>query len=240
MGILVYRQIIFERGAVILDIFHRSNGIPVLIYHSIGQEENNELSMPPNQFKEQMDYLKKAHFTILTLDQVLEFLINDHPIPRKSVLLTFDDGYLDNYTNAFPILKQYDFKATIFIVTGTINQKDKLSSRQMIEMQSDGISFGSHTVNHDDLGTLSYKQQLSTLVDSRMTLEKILGKKIESVAYPFGKYNKTTLTAAQNAGYKIGFTANKGLTSAENGLFTLCRILVSSLDTLTDFKHKLK
>ena len=196
--------------------------------------------MPVAKFRQQMDYLKNSGYITLTIDQVLSFLNNDIPIPKKSVLITLDDGYEDNYTNAFPILKELGLKATIFVITGNLNKdKEKLTIAQIKYMNKNGIDIESHTVNHDDLSMLPYKDQLNTLKASKDELENILGRKVNCLAYPYGKYNNVTAKAAQEAGYQMAFTVHQGYLSKTDDLFTLKRIRMFGTDTLADFIGKL-
>ena len=111
-----------------------------------------------------MQYLKTNGFTTLITDELYNFMIKNKPIPKKSVLITFNDCYEYNYTNAFPIFKKYIFIATIFVITGFVDKsKQFLSSAQLKEMQRNGIYIESHTNSHDKLGTSTYANQLRTL-----------------------------------------------------------------------------
>lgn len=143
------------------------------MYHSIDYEKGNELRVPKEQFKEQMKYLKDNGYTTLTLNELYNFLEKNKPIPEKSIVITLDDGYVDNYTNAYPILKELGFNATVFVITSNID-KDKrtLTSKQIKEMDEAGIQIASHTYNHDKLDDLSYEKQLQTMKKSKDDLEK--------------------------------------------------------------------
>ncbi len=94
--------------------------IPVLMYHSIDYEKNNELRIPKDKFREQMQYLKDNGFHPITLDELYSNIVFNTTLQDKPIVLTFDDGYSDNYTNAYPVLKEFGFKATVFVITGCI------------------------------------------------------------------------------------------------------------------------
>jgi len=187
-----------------------------------------------------MKYIKDNGYTTLTLKELYDYFENKTPVPDKSVVITLDDGYEDNYTAAFPILKKYDLKATVFVIT---SQTDKnaayLTSAQIKEMDAAGVQIESHTVTHRDLDTLSYNDQYKELKDSKSFLENLLGRSIDYIAYPSGKYNNNTLKAAEAAGYKMGLTTNGRWSDKSDGILTLDRVYISTFFSMTVFKDRL-
>ena len=152
--------------ATILDPYGKS--IPILAYHSIAYVKGNSIHLPVDKFNEQMKYLKDNGYHTITLADLYKYRMRQVIIPEKSVILTFDDGYKNNYTAMFPVLKKYNFKATIFVITSHIDKYDHfLSSNQILEMDKYGIDIESHTVNHDNLKSLSKDKQLKTLKQSK-------------------------------------------------------------------------
>lgn len=216
------------------------NKIPVLMYHSIATEKGNGLRVPTDMFKQQMQYLKDNNYEPITLDELYNDMENGKKIKNGAVVITFDDGYEDNYKNAYPILKEYGFKATIFVITSFTDKGDIfLKSDELKEMEANGIDIESHTVNHDKLPLLSYKSQLKTFTDSKKYLEKVLSKKVDYIAYPFGQYNSNTLKAAKTAGYKMAFTTSGRWAGKSNGIYKLNRVYVDSLFSMETFKERL-
>ncbi|NLK94567.1 MAG: polysaccharide deacetylase family protein [Clostridiales bacterium] len=215
------------------------SGVPILYYHSVDPSEKNEVIISPVKLKEQLTLIKDLGYTTLTISDFANYILKGEEIPKKSILITFDDGYMDNYTNAFPILKELNMKATIFLITSGIDDGYYLSTDQIKEMQDYGIDFESHTVNHKHLNTLTYNEQLNELKNSKEKLEKLLNKKIYSVAYPFGDYNNDTIKAAKEAGYSFAFTTNLGYAHKNDDLFKLNRIYVSSTYSIDTFKDRL-
>lgn len=219
---------------------NKEKGIPVLMYHSVDYEKGNELRIPKEKLREQMQYLKDNGYTTLTLEQLYNHFVNNAPIPEKSVVLTFDDGYADNYTNAFPVLKEFGFKAAIFVITKTVDTDSSYLTSNMIKEMSDyGIDIESHTVNHDELNKLSYEEQCKTLKDSKGFLEKITDKEVKYIAYPFGKYNGDTLKAAKECGYTMAVTTRGAWSNKSDGLLTLNRVYISSIAGMEDFKIRI-
>ena len=214
--------------------------IPVLMYHSITSGKGNANSLPIEAFKEQMKYLKDNDYHTITLTDLYKYFMNQNPIPEKSVVLTFDDGYENNYTAMFPVLKEYDFKATIFVITSHIDKDPKfMTSKQLLEMDKYGIDIESHTVNHDNLKLLSRDKQLKTLIQSKKDLEKTLNKKIYFFAYPGGAYNKSAIAAVKEAGYTMAFTIDgrwSSWSSKNDGLLSLHRVNISFFRDMNAFK----
>lgn len=218
-------------------LINNDKSVPVLMYHSIGFEKGNELRVPVEKFSEQMKFLKDNGYTTLSLDELYDFFNNNKHIPSKSIVITFDDGYADNYSNAYPVLKECGFKATMFVITSTIDKNNScLNSSQLKEMQNNGISIESHTVNHVELDKISYAKQLYTLKKSKDMIENILDNKVYYICYPVGKWNNDTLKAAKQAGYKMGFTTKNSLSNKANGLYTLNRVRINASYGITTFK----
>ncbi|WP_259473380.1 polysaccharide deacetylase family protein [Clostridium estertheticum] len=186
-----------------------------------------------------MKYLKDNNYYTITLTNLYGYLMNNTPIPRKSVVITFDDGYDNNYTAMFPVLKKYKFKATIFVISSLIDvHSNMLTSKQLIEMDKYGIDIESHTAHHDNLKLISKDNQLKTLIQSKKHLEKILNKKINFFAYPYGGLNKNAIESLKEGGYKMAFTTKKGWSAKNNGIFSLHRVWISASDSTKVFESK--
>jgi peptidoglycan/xylan/chitin deacetylase (PgdA/CDA1 family) len=222
-----------------LALTNNNIGVPVLYYHSVDPSEANEVTISPSKLKEQLKFIKDSGYTTLTMAQLNDYLINNKPIPEKSIMITFDDGYMDNYNNAFPILKELQMNATIFVITSGIDDGYYMSSKQLKEMSDYGIDIESHTVNHLHLNQLSYEKQLEELKNSRDKLKILLNKDVTAVAYPFGDLNDNTKKAVKNAGYTLAFTTNRGYSDRDDSAILLDRIYVSSKYTMDEFKDRL-
>jgi peptidoglycan/xylan/chitin deacetylase (PgdA/CDA1 family) len=160
------------------------------------------------------------------------------PLPEKPIVLTLDDGYVDNYINALPVLKEFNFKATVFMITSCIDRDNRyLTSAQLKEMDNAGMDIESHSVSHPELNTLSFDKQLAELKDSKVALEKLLGREVPYLAYPYGKFNDNTLKIAESLGYKMAFSTITGYSSKLNGLYKLHRLYVSNSYSMDHFKN---
>lgn len=218
-------------------------GVPILYYHSVLPDAevttHNEVTISPEKLNEELMIVKELGYTTITISELTDYLNNNNPIPEKSIVITFDDGYTDNYVHAFPILKELNMKATIFMIASQVDSGYYMSASQLKEMSDYGIDIESHTDNHVYLDKLSYEKQLKELKDSKEKLEKILGKNVTSIAYPYGNYNEDTKRAVIDAGYTLAFTTNKGLAKRTNNKIELNRIYVSSDYSLELFKERL-
>ncbi len=206
--------------------------IPILMYHAVhvmdpSEASNANLIVDPDLFEAQIKALSKAGYYFLTPEEAYKAFTENALPAKKVVWLTFDDGNEDFYTIAYPILKKYKAKATNNIITGFVKKGNagNLTVKQMKEMMAHGMSFQSHTVNHPDLSTTDKATQKVELTDSIDFLENKLNTKVNTIAYPSGRYNQTTLDLAKKT-YKLGLTTNEGLASAKDGLLLLNRVRI--------------
>lgn len=206
--------------------------IPILMYHAVhvmdpSEASNANLIVDPDLFEAQIKALSKAGYYFLTPEEAYKAFTENALPAKKVVWLTFDDGNEDFYTIAYPILKKYKAKATNNIITGFVKKGNagNLTVKQMKEMMAHGMSFQSHTVNHPDLSTTDKATQKVELTNSIDFLENKLNTKVNTIAYPSGRYNQTTLDLAKKT-YKLGLTTNEGLASAKDGLLSLNRVRI--------------
>jgi len=176
--------------------------VPVLYYHLV--DDNlwspfHSMFMSPSDFANQMKYLKTAGYTVIPLAQ-----IENAGQYTKPVIITFDDGYEDNYTNAYPVLKEYNFPATVFLISSFIGRTHYLTGQEILQMR-DLVSFQDHTVTHRSLATLSPAVQENELSASKQVIEALTGQKVFAAAYPDGSYDQTTIEIAKQLGYKYAF-----------------------------------
>ena len=218
------------------------NDVKVLVlnYHMVNSMFIS-LAVEPSDFDWQMKYLVDHGYHSITPDELYDFLAGRGTLPDRPVLITFDDGYEDNYTNAYPILKKYNLKATIFIVTGFVSKrKGYLTWDQLREMEKHGITAQSHTVTHAPLPELPDDRIREELVESKRQAEEELGHPIEFIAYPTGVHDLHIVGIAKEAGYKGGFTVKYGNVDRESNIYALERgPIVRTGATNVDFVDRL-
>lgn len=206
-------------------------GLSVLCYHKVGippaGSKLEELWVSPKKFRAQIKYLVDNGYRTLSFSELLAAHKSGAALPEKSVLITFDDGYENNYTTAWPILREFQAKANIFVVYNTIGKVNlwhnpaseawvnMATLDQLKEMQASGvIEYGSHTMNHPHLGSLELSDAVCEMTESKRQLEAALGKEMFAFAYPYGDgaYNEKVRAAALEAGYVFDFSFKQGKT----------------------------
>ena len=200
--------------------------IPVLGYHRIDNEHHDALTLSTYEFDAQMKYLKDNGYTTITPDELYDFLKYGKELPYKAVLITFDDGYENNYTNAYPILNKYDLHATIFLISHYIGLPDYLRWDE-IDLMKNNINFEGHTYSHPHLNQIQDPAELKQeLLDSKIDLEQHLGYPVKYLAYPYGDYNQSVIDALKSYGYLAAYTVRLGDDTVHDDLFTLNRVPV--------------
>lgn len=193
--------------------------IPVLLYHHIFPKPTNFITTTPAVFDKQMKVLADNGYKTISLDQLYNHLTKGAPLPKKPVLITFDDGWKNQYRYAIPILLKYKFKAAFFVNPQTIrfNNPMFMNTTDLVDLDKHGFDVQSHTWAHSNLvihrgeTPAAYNARLiHELRDSKAWLEGLLKKRMYYFAYPYGFYNATVVKAVSNAGYKMAFTVNSG------------------------------
>lgn len=230
--------------------------MPVLMYHRVIKDESEKgvhgTYVTIKQFDKQMSYLKKKGFQTVTFED----LKNDGYKKRfnkenKWIMITFDDGYKDNYENALPILKKYGFKATIYILDGigynkwdTDNESNPekkfplMNADEIFKMKNEGIEFGGHTSSHPHLPTLEREQIDREILISKYNIEGLLGEKLNSFAYPYGELNDDVMEAMKIAGYEFAVSTDSGSVVFSDDLLRIRRIGIFPSNNIFNFSRK--
>jgi peptidoglycan/xylan/chitin deacetylase (PgdA/CDA1 family) len=176
--------------------------IPILLYHHVLPDPvSTSYSISVKAFEEQMQILSCLGYETITTTQLQEAIIHGAELPAKPILLTFDDGNINNFTFAYPIMRSYGFSGTIYIVANRLNAEGFVNASNLQEMIAAGWEIGSHTYTHPDLTEIPGDNLRGELLISRTTLEETLNTKVVSLAYPFGQYNQRIADKAEDYGY---------------------------------------
>jgi peptidoglycan/xylan/chitin deacetylase (PgdA/CDA1 family) len=200
----------------------------------------------PEMFKMQMDYLRK-NFNIVTLDEICNYVIKNRRLPKKSVSITFDDGFNNVYENAYPYFKEHKLPASIFITTEYVQkwivmnhtQFKMLNWNQIKEMNKNDITIGSHTVTHPHLKKISFEKARNEIYQSKEIIQKELGNKVKYFAYPRGEYNNRIVNLVKAYGFHCAFIASEGTIRMGDHPLLLNRVDIDSSITFWMFKIKL-
>ena len=226
-----------------------------MVREHINGAKFNKLRVKPIEFEKQIAWLKAEGFNFVTMQELQDNWGNH---PEKTVAITFDDGYLDNLENAFPILEKYQAKATIYVVvdrhdrdwstykkahhnSGELARESKLNDEQVKFLSNSGlIEIGSHTLTHANLDKLDDTTCLYELGESKSQLEQLTQKPIMSFAYPFGIYSARDVRLAQQVGYTNAVTTREGVDGMIPDFMQLQRIKISGKDSLFTVKLRIK
>lgn len=238
-----YRVREFLFGILRACFFWRHNqGVYILMYHSIG--ESGPLSVSRAEFDWQMGYIKRFYDVIRLTDVPLRMRSNSK---KPAACVTFDDGFLDVYENALPILQKYSVPATFFITTGSIGGMHKvfygtercMDEGRIKDLHARGYEIGAHTVRHPKLSSVPLAAARIEITESKARLERLLGVTVSSFAYPKGDYTDPVKAEVESAGFKSAVTVREGACRAPEDAFALPRVAVDRLTGRVQFKAKL-
>lgn len=201
-------------------------GVPVLNYHAISDHFHSPLVMKVDHFKEQMDYLQKEGYQTITLDDLYDHVMTNKPLPPKPIIITFDDGYVDNYTTALPILERHNFKAVLFMIGDSVGRAGFVTKDMLVDMEKRGFQVQGHTYSHRPMPTMSDDEIKKDLRESRHVLEGIVGHPIRYLAYPRGLLDDRVVAVVKSEGYLMAFTVDPGNVKSGENLFELPRMAI--------------
>jgi peptidoglycan/xylan/chitin deacetylase (PgdA/CDA1 family) len=220
--------------------------VPVLMYHYVDDEPPpagpyaDGLTVRTPDFTEEMDYLVKTGYHTVTLGDAYLAMAGLKKLPDKPVALTFDDGGLDNYTVAFPILAERGLVGTFFVITKTVGGAGQMSWEQLREMAQAGMSIQSHSYSHPGLPGVSDERLRSELVDSRAAIEEQVGQPVYALSYPSGEHDSRVIEATKAAGYTMAVSTDKGSALGPDAPFEIKRIRVPAFLSLGSFANYVK
>jgi peptidoglycan/xylan/chitin deacetylase (PgdA/CDA1 family) len=229
---------------------HINKEVPILMYHRIADIPNDRNTVSPIMFEKQLQYLKKHGYTTISLQDLHHHFTLKSPLPSKSILLTFDDGYEDNLMNALPLLKKYDMAATVCIISNWIGQENNwedyknkphcrtMDLAQLQEWLKQGMFICAHTVNHPFLSRLNNEEILHELASCKSSLEQQLHIPIDFLCYPYGDFDDRVKILAKQVGYKAALGIFKNTNFWKRDLFSLSRVVISSRQPLWEFTLK--
>lgn len=225
-----------------------NDGVLVLMYHRVGAARNSweaRYAIEPQRFEAQMQAMQRAGMRAVEADALVAWLEGGSPLPAGAFVLTFDDGFRGVREYALPVLKELGWPFTVFLVSGLIGGEDVwtrkenpsgstfplLDAEEILGMQRAGVSFHSHTCSHLSLPTLDDARLTTELVDSRLALERLLGRPVDLLAYPFGHADERVQRAARHAGYRAAFSTQPGFNRRDVDRHRIRRIDVYGTDT---------
>ena len=217
-----------------------------------GSDIEIRYACPPKLFAKHIKFLRHNGYNLISLEDIAEFFGGGTQIPANAVVVTFDDGFRDNYENAFPILQHYGVPATIFLTSGLMGktnlwlarngfpEKKMLTWSQVKEMNSAGISIGAHSASHVQLSQLPTAMAKAEIEGSKKTIEDHLGRPVDYFAYPYGQSNEEVRELVEEAGYVLACSTRAGFNNYDTNKYKLLRIEVFGTDSIWKLYLKLR
>lgn len=230
-GLICFPVLLFGTAFVILPL---PGQVPVLMYHFLGARKDTLVSknfVEPESFRKQMEFLKRFGYRVISIDELYEIKAGRRKPRGREIAITFDDGNVTFATEAFPILKNYEYPVMLFLVTEALKHETQgsMSAGTVKELaKHKWISIGAHTRTHPILSELTESQIRDEIANSKIELEQVFGIPIFYMAYPGGAFNPQIGKIAQEAGYRLAFTTSpKKLKTSEIGPFAMTRVKIS-------------
>jgi peptidoglycan/xylan/chitin deacetylase (PgdA/CDA1 family) len=209
----------------------RAVEMPILVYHHVvpgsgsSSEEARLLFVTPEVFEQQLKYLKDNGYQSVSFDDLADCLETGMPLPRRPVILSFDDGWENQFTYAFPLLQKYQFTATFYVVTNYLDHQNFMALQQLKTMMAAGMTIGGHSRSHPALTGLDTARRWDEIAASKNWLQERLGVTINTFAYPYGSYNPGVVALVKAAGYRTARTVDFGTHYTAGDLETLQALL---------------
>lgn len=226
----------------------------ILMYHNIDVPPKGaripNLFVTPRMFRFQMWYLRAAGFKVVSIQNMLDS-VSRGDLRRDLVAITFDDGYVDFYTNAFPVLKQYGYPSTVYVVSGLVGKdstwdskneyfvKPLMDAKTILEISRHGVEIGSHTKSHPELTLISQAEQLAEIENSKKELKTLVGHPVDSFCYPGGNHDLLVKEVVKKAGYLNAVSTQRGHVERGFDPFALRRIPIKLITNPVSFLYKI-
>ncbi len=205
---------------------------PILGYHRIGAFKGDHVpTVSAQAFERQLAFLARRRVQVLPLEALVASVARGEAFPRRSVVITFDDGYEETYTVAWPLLKRFGFPATVFVAPAEVGMSGFVTWVQLVEMATDAMTIGSHTMHHAYLPLVGDEGLREELVESKRVIEQRIGRAVQFVSYPVGGFTPQVQALAKQAGYAAACTTNRAAPRAVLDRYALRRIKITERDS---------
>ncbi|MBI2104150.1 MAG: polysaccharide deacetylase family protein [Candidatus Omnitrophica bacterium] len=205
--------------------------LPILAYHRVGPFRADHVpTVSAEAFERQLELLARFQYRVLPLEDLISCLDRGERLPRRSVVITFDDGYAETHTVAWPLLKRFGYPAAVFVAPGEVGRAGFATWEQLAELARDGIAVGSHTMHHSYVPLLSAERLQEEFRQSKAVIESRIGRVVQCLSYPSGGFTPQAQAAARAAGYLAACTTNRSLPGASLDRWALRRIKMTERD----------
>jgi peptidoglycan/xylan/chitin deacetylase (PgdA/CDA1 family) len=205
--------------------------VPILGYHRVGPFVGDHVpTVTPEIFERQLRFLARFRYRVISLDEVVNCLERGEAIPRRRVVITFDDGYEETHRIAWPLLKRFGFPAATFLTPDEVGRPGFVTWAQAAEMARDGMTIGSHTMTHTYLPLLQGEQLAGEVIESKRVIEARLGRAVAYFSYPVGGFSAEIQELVRRAGYRAACTTNRAWPRGAMDRFALRRVKITERD----------
>lgn len=217
----------------------RPAGLPILMYHKVGDEKDNDAVIQETLFRQQMAYLKEHNYHPISMQELYDYVVNGAEVPENPVVLTFDDGYADTYSVVYPILQEYGFAGTVFVNPGDVGSR--LTWEQIREMAAHGITISNHGYWHKEMGDMSAAEQDENIAHGKSALaEALQAEPSQWFCYPYGSMNEQTEAIAKDNGILMALSMKSGWAHAGDNPLDLKRVWIGNAVDLPHFEERLQ
>jgi peptidoglycan/xylan/chitin deacetylase (PgdA/CDA1 family) len=224
--------------------------VPILYYHQVAEDIPPRQGVSPDVFKSQIHYLRRKRYHSIGFEDLADYFLKGHPLPPRPVIISFDDGYLNTFTCAFPLLKKAGYVATTFLVSGFIGRESSwegsgeqvvplMTRENILSMSAEGFLFGGHTRTHKNLISISPEEAKTEIESGKKELEDLLQKPILSFAYPYGNFNPQIINLVKECGFQAARTVHTDNTHRPEDLLKLRCVKINGLTPAWKFKYYL-
>jgi len=239
---------VLEEGSSKFEMETYSMRVPIIAYHHVTDAHQNDMTVTPELFNQHMQFLSKEGYQPITLDAWCAAALHGAELPKKPIIITFDDAWKSQYEFAVPVLEKFGFPATFFAYLDVIGNKTTMTWEQLRELAKRGHCIGCHSATHCNLTKRfdfetegQYKERIhNEIAGAKNIMEEKLGVQIRHFCYPYGYYNSEIFSMLERAGFISGVTVNPAVNTFFTPLFQLDRFIIAPWTTVEDLKKKLE